>query len=114
YKLVEMKPKTKKLPASISELLNKDQPVAGYMIPNDTGAMGEVGEFLLTPIAGGCVHVPAPPPNYVVHVKLAGAKKTKLSWNLVEAVGRLTVATGKDKEMYGYELEANDVHAFDK
>ncbi len=36
---------------------------------NDNGV---VSEFFLVPYFGACIHVPPPPPNQIVYVKLAG------------------------------------------
>jgi hypothetical protein len=30
----------------------------------------QVSEFLLVPTVGACIHIPPPPPNQIVHVKL--------------------------------------------
>jgi uncharacterized protein len=36
---------------------------------NDNGV---VSEFFLVPYFGACIHVPPPPPNQIVYVKLTG------------------------------------------
>lgn len=43
--------------------------IPGFMIPlEDSAPM--VSEFLLVPMVTGCIHVPPPPPNQVVNVKM--------------------------------------------
>lgn len=42
--------------------------VPGYMVPLEFSPRGDVLEFLLVPFYGACLHVPAPPPNQIVHV----------------------------------------------
>jgi hypothetical protein len=42
----------------------------GYIVPLESDAGGLLGEFLLVPYFGACIHVPPPPPNQIVYVKL--------------------------------------------
>jgi hypothetical protein len=42
----------------------------GFVVPLETDAES-VGEFLLVPYYGACIHVPPPPPNQTVHVVTA-------------------------------------------
>ena len=105
--LVELSPR-KPPPSTVSMIVGKAQTVAGFMIPNDAGSMDDVREFLLTPVSGGCAHVPPPPPNYVIHVRLRNGA-TRISWGVVETTGYLSLAKEKDRGMYGYELLADEV-----
>ena len=41
----------------------------GYVVPLEE-VKGELKEFLLVPYFGACIHVPPPPPNQIVYVKL--------------------------------------------
>jgi len=42
----------------------------GYIVPLESDAGGLLDEFLLVPYFGACIHVPPPPPNQIVYVKL--------------------------------------------
>jgi hypothetical protein len=42
----------------------------GYIVPLESDAGGMLDEFLLVPYFGACIHVPPPPPNQIVYVKL--------------------------------------------
>ncbi len=42
----------------------------GYIVPLESDEGGELNEFLLVPYFGACIHVPPPPPNQIVYVKL--------------------------------------------
>jgi hypothetical protein len=64
--------------------------VPGFMIPLEDAA-DTVTEFLLTPYVLACVHVPPPPPNQMIHVKMAGGKKQRVIWDPVWVQGRLQV-----------------------
>ena len=43
----------------------------GYVVPLESDEGGVLSEFLLVPYFGACIHVPPPPPNQIVYVKLA-------------------------------------------
>jgi hypothetical protein len=48
--------------------------IPGFVVPLERGADGAISEFLLVPYFGACIHVPPPPPNQIVYVKMrAGA-----------------------------------------
>jgi hypothetical protein len=64
--------------------------VPGFMIALEDAA-DAVTEFLLVPYPMTCVHVPPPPPNLMIHVKMAGTKKQKVFWDPVWVQGRLQV-----------------------
>jgi uncharacterized protein len=42
----------------------------GFIVPLDIGKDGLVSEFFLVPYFGACIHVPPPPPNQIVYVKM--------------------------------------------
>jgi|CXWL01.1.fsa_nt_gi hypothetical protein len=42
----------------------------GYLVPLESDEGGMLSEFLLVPYFGACIHVPPPPPNQIVYVKL--------------------------------------------
>ena len=50
--------------------------MAGYLLPLKFSDKG-VNDFLLVPYVGACIHVPPPPPNQIVFVRLA--KKFKIT-----------------------------------
>ncbi|MEK9753358.1 MAG: DUF3299 domain-containing protein [Rhodospirillaceae bacterium] len=43
--------------------------ISGYVLPLELDGT-RVGEFLLVPFVGACIHVPAPPKNQMVFVRL--------------------------------------------
>lgn len=43
----------------------------GFIVPLDVGKDGMVPEFFLVPYFGACIHVPPPPPNQIIYVKMA-------------------------------------------
>jgi hypothetical protein len=45
--------------------------IPGFVVPLVVNDNGVVSEFFLVPYFGACIHVPPPPPNQIVYVKLA-------------------------------------------
>jgi len=42
----------------------------GFIVPLESDAGGLIDEFLFVPYFGACIHVPPPPPNQLVYVRL--------------------------------------------
>ena len=63
--------------------------VPGFIIPLEDNDRA-ISEFLLVPFPLACIHVPAPPPNQIVHVKMDKGKKIEFDfYQPVWAQGRL-------------------------
>jgi uncharacterized protein len=43
----------------------------GFIVPLEVDNAGNVREFLLVPYVGACIHVPPPPPNQIVYVRVS-------------------------------------------
>lgn len=72
--------------------------VPGFIIPLEDNERS-VSEFLLVPYPLACIHVPAPPPNQIVHVKMDRGKKVNYDFfEPVWAQGRLKIQ--KTANMY--------------
>lgn len=54
----------------VKSLDGKFVKLPGYIVPLESDAGGMLDEFLLVPYFGACIHVPPPPPNQVVYVRL--------------------------------------------
>jgi hypothetical protein len=54
--------------------------LAGYVVPIAYDDAGHMSEFLFVPYFGACIHVPPPPPNQLVHVRLAHAIAAPDPW----------------------------------
>jgi hypothetical protein len=72
--------------------------IPGFMVPLEDEA-DAVTEFLLVPYSMACIHVPPPPPNQMVLVKMAGAKKQKVIWAPIWVQGQLRVIETSMKEV---------------
>lgn len=79
--------------------------IPGYLLPLDfDGTL--VMEFLLVPYVGACIHVPPPPPNQIVHVKLNKGFKTTGLYEPIFVEGHLLVEN-IEKEVYIADGSAN-------
>ncbi len=100
---------------TLAKLHGKQVRVPGFIVPLDDFAE-EVTEFLLVPYFGACVHVPPPPPNQMVYVRMKGGKKHRIGWwDPVYIEGKLTI------EQYdsaygaaGFQMEAEKVTEYGK
>jgi uncharacterized protein len=50
--------------------------LSGYVVPLESDDDGKMIEFFFVPFYGACIHVPPPPPNMLVHVRLAHGIET--------------------------------------
>jgi len=73
----------------VESLNQQDIRLAGYVVPLSSDAES-ISEFLLVPIEGACLHVPAPPANQVVHVKPQYPLLMHESFGILNVVGTLT------------------------
>ena len=81
--------------------------IPGYMTPLSFDD-AEVGEFLLVPYVGACVHVPPPPANQIVYVTVEGTVPVLEMWEPFLAVGTLRTdprSTELAEVAYTMELE---------
>lgn len=56
-------------PKVVTELNGKRVRIGGYIVPLDFDATN-IKEFLLVPFVGACIHVPPPPANQIIYVKI--------------------------------------------
>jgi hypothetical protein len=83
--------KTGRTPQSLKKLDGSVVRIPGYIIPLEDNDQS-VSEFLLVPYPLACIHVPAPPPNLIVHVKMDNGRKVPFDfYEPVWAQGRLKI-----------------------
>ncbi|MGE0631124.1 MAG: DUF3299 domain-containing protein [Pseudobdellovibrionaceae bacterium] len=70
----------------------------GFMVPLEDNQK-IVKEFLLVPTAQACIHVPPPPPNQMVLVRMEEGKGTEVQYGPIWIYGILKVET--DTTVYG-------------
>lgn len=91
--------KTKKniIKPELQKILAKEISIKGFMMPLDYEAR-EVVEFLFMPYLPACSHVPPPPANQLVLVKMQKGTKIKPSFYPIELTGKIVVEANADLE----------------
>ena len=74
----------------VEELIGQTIRMPGFILPLDAQPGGTIGEFLLVPYFGACVHTPPPPPNQIVHVVMDEPITVERVWSPVWVTGVLT------------------------
>lgn len=98
-----------KPPAELTKLNGKKIKIRGFMVPLD-GDMYGVTEFLLVPAAGMCIHVPPPPPNQMVYVRMAKGKAAEHTWEPIKVFGEFQIKNvDNDFGTAMFEIVANAV-----
>ena len=88
--------------------------IPGYMTPL-TWDDAEVGEFLLVPYVGACVHVPPPPANQIVYVEVDGTVPVLEMWEPFLAVGTLqTNARSTELAEVGYTMKLQHLEIYEE
>lgn len=67
----------------------------GFIVPMEVNAAGNVTEFLLVPYVGACIHVPPPPPNQIVYVRIHPAMPPASEYAAFWITGQMKVATNR-------------------
>ncbi|MBC7540704.1 MAG: DUF3299 domain-containing protein [Bacteriovorax sp.] len=98
-KTLDLDPKTKTVVAKgeLKKILGKEITMKGFMMPLDYDAKTVV-EFLFMPYVPACMHVPPPPPNQLVLVKMKKGTTVQPSFYPIELTGKLTLDANKDLE----------------
>lgn len=63
-----------------SELNDTEVRIPGFIVPLESDEGGLLNEFFLVPYFGACIHVPPPPPNQIVYVRLDEAFNLESMW----------------------------------
>lgn len=83
--------KTGKRTKDLEAINGKSIAIPGFMVPFEDN-MGEASEFLLVPSPQACIHVPPPPPNQMIYVKMV-AKPAKMQWVPIWVQGKFHIQT---------------------
>ena len=84
--------------------------IPGFMVPLEDDQR-ETTEFLLVPSPQACIHVPAPPPNQMVYVKMK--KSVEIPVGPIWVSGDLNMVT--KKSLYGeasFEMDGNSIEDY--
>jgi uncharacterized protein len=69
--------------------------VPGFVVPLEMSTDGLVSEFFLVPYFGACIHVPPPPPNQIVYVRMQAGVGLKSIEDAVWITGTIHAASKK-------------------
>jgi hypothetical protein len=91
---------------TISALEGLKVRIPGYIVPLEADDKGNLTEFFLVPYYGACIHVPPPPPNQIIYVKLDRAVEAPEIMDPYGVKGLLRVRkTANDVAGSAYTLE---------
>lgn len=80
--------------SSVNPALNgRTVKVPGFVVPLEMTADGVIREFFLVPYFGACIHVPPPPPNQIVYVKMTQGIKVRSVYDAIWITGKLRAET---------------------
>ena len=98
-------------------LVGKKIKLYGFMVPleMDFNETLMVNQFVLVPSGGMCIHVPPPPPNQMVFVKLEKPVKARYMYNPISVEGVL-INTPPIKDVYNsiYEMTVDEIIDIDQ
>ncbi|MDR0735628.1 MAG: DUF3299 domain-containing protein [Zoogloeaceae bacterium] len=86
--------------------------IPGFVVPLDADGSA-LREFLLVPYFGGCIHVPPPPANQIIHVVAQPPLADVQAMDAIWISGTLEAArTDSQMGSAGYTLEARKVEPY--
>ena len=98
-------------PEEIKALQGQAIKIPGFMVPLEDN-LNKVTEFLLVPTPTACIHVPPPPPNQMVYVKMKKGVEARPGAP-IWVYGHFKINTVKSQ--YGdvsFEMEGNEVEDY--
>ena len=75
------------------ELEGKEIRIPGFVVPLELDEEGNVTEFFLVPYFGACIHVPPPPPNQMLYVRMKHGIKLDSMYSAYWITGKLSART---------------------
>lgn len=92
------------------EFNNKKIKIAGFIVPIDYKGKNWVTSFFLVPYFGACIHVPPPPPNQIIYVRIPKGIKITEIYNPFWVTGSLRIeTTEKENGASAYSLDAETI-----
>ena len=98
----------------VESLDGKRVKIPGFVVPIE-GDGKKLSEFLLVPYYGACIHVPPPPANQTVYVKVPRRDaKIRQAFDTVWVTGTLSAKSfDSDLATAGYQLQAEEVTPYE-
>jgi hypothetical protein len=97
------------------ELQGQRIKLPGYVAPLDWERDGELKEFLLVPYFGACIHVPPPPANQIIYIKMGKALTGIQSMDAIWVYGTLALERNDSGSMgaSGYSMVVDKVELYE-
>jgi hypothetical protein len=93
-----------------AELNQQQIKIAGFIVPLTYNSQQQLTDFFLVPYFGACIHVPPPPPNQIIYVRLPQGMPAPDINIPVWLEGRLKIETlENDLGVSSYSLDAQSV-----
>jgi len=87
--------------------------IAGYIVPLEYNAEQQLTVFFLVPYFGACIHVPPPPPNQIIYVRIPKGLPPQEIYTPFWVEGRLSIETQEhDLGVASYSLDASSVEVY--
>lgn len=96
------------------ELDRQQVELAGFVVPIDTNAEGDVTEMFLVPYFGACIHVPPPPANQIIHIRYPKGLALDALTTPFRVLGTLRVETiSNDMASASYAMQADQILVYE-
>lgn len=88
--------------------------IPGFIAPLDWEKFTELKEFLLVPYFGACIHLPPPPANQIIYIKLEKPLKGFQIMEPIWAYGTISVEKTNSGDMgaSGYTMKLDKAEAY--
>lgn len=97
----------------VKELNGKLVKIPGFVVPLE-GDDEVVTEFLLVPYFGACVHVPPPPSNQLIHVKMPKGAPVEAMYDPIYVIGIIKTESWEGElAQVGYSMDGSDIAPYD-
>lgn len=88
--------------------------IAAFVVPLAHDEEGRITELFLVPYFGACVHMPAPPPNQIIHAVPSEPLPPSDFWDPLWAVGTLKISrTRTELADAAYRMELDGLKTID-
>lgn len=97
----------------VKELNGKLVKIPGFVVPLE-GDDEWVTEFLLVPYFGACIHVPPPPSNQLIHVKMPNGAPVEAMYDPIYVIGVIKTESWEGElAQVGYSMDGTDIAPYD-
>ena len=97
---------SKEISEPLQKIINTKIKIAGFIVPLELDeTIDRVKEFVLVPDPLSCIHVPPPPPNQMIYVKMNQGIPLDMDMRGVEITGKLLIASPEIQALWvGFEM----------